>query len=60
MLVLTRRMFQSVLIGDVRVTVVDIRKGAVRLGIEAPKEMPVDRSEVREQKAAKVVSDGKA
>jgi carbon storage regulator len=49
MLVLSRRNDESILIGDdIRIVVVDIRENSVRLGIEAPKDMRVDRSEVRD------------
>jgi carbon storage regulator len=49
MLVLSRQRDESIIIGDnVVVTVVDIRGDKVRLGIEAPKEVPVHRQEVYE------------
>lgn len=51
MLVLERRLCQSIVIGDeVTVTVVDIRGDKVRLGIEAPRSVNVDRWEVRARK----------
>ena len=47
MLVLTRKKNESVVIGhNVSVTVVEIRGDKVRLGIVAPKEVPVHRQEV--------------
>lgn len=47
MLVLTRKVNESLVIGeDVVITVVDIKGDKVRLGIEAPKEIPVARSEI--------------
>ena len=47
MLVLSRRVSQSIKIGnDVEVTVVKIEKDKVRIGITAPKTMPVNREEV--------------
>jgi len=47
MLVLSRQRDQSIVIGDnVVVTIVDIRGDKVRLGIEAPGEIPVHRHEV--------------
>lgn len=47
MLVLTRRLSEQIIIGDhVRVTVISIRGEKVRLGIEAPKDIPVHRLEV--------------
>ena len=49
MLVLSRGRDQSVVIGDnVVVTIVDIRRDKVRLGIDAPEEIPVHRREVYE------------
>ena len=47
MLVLSRQRDESIMIGDkVVVTIVDIRGDKVRLGIEAPAEIPVHRQEV--------------
>ncbi len=61
MLVLSRQRDESIMIGDnVVVTIVDIRGDKVRLGIEAPTEIPVHRQEVYEaikrenQKASKI------
>ena len=49
MLVLSRQRDESIIIGDnVVVTIVDIRGDKVRLGIEAPTEVPVHRQEVYE------------
>ena len=49
MLVLSRQRDESIMIGDkVVVTIVDIRGDKVRLGIEAPEEVPVHRQEVYE------------
>ena len=49
MLVLSRQRDESIMIGDkVVVTIVDIRGDKVRLGIEAPEEIPVHRQEVYE------------
>lgn len=47
MLVLSRQRDESIVIGDnIVITVVDIRGDKVRLGINAPTEIPVHRSEV--------------
>ena len=47
MLVLSRQKDESIMIGDdVEVTIVDVRKDKVRLGLTAPKEIPVHRREV--------------
>ncbi len=47
MLVLSRHRDESIMIGDdVMITVVDIRGDKVRLGIDAPPEIPVHRQEI--------------
>ena len=49
MLVLSRQRDESIIIGDnIVVTIVDIRGDKVRLGIDAPTEIPVHRREVYE------------
>ncbi len=49
MLVLSRHRDESIMIGDdVVITIVDIRGDKVRLGIDAPKDIPVHRREVYE------------
>lgn len=49
MLVLSRKKNESVVINDdIIIVVVEIRGDKVRLGIEAPKEVPVHRREVYE------------
>ena len=46
-LVLTRKSNQSIMIGDdVEITVVSVAGDKVRLGIDAPREIPVHRAEV--------------
>ena len=67
MLVLSRQRDESIFIGDnIKITVVDIRGDKVRLGIEAPTEIPVHRQEVYEaiqreqQRAAGPVREGHA
>jgi carbon storage regulator len=56
MLVLTRRIDQTILIGDpksglppLEITVIEVRGDQVRLGIKAPRDMPVHRKEIYEQ-----------
>ncbi len=47
MLVLSRQTDEQIVIGDnIVITVVDIRGDKVRLGIEAPSDVPVHRREV--------------
>lgn len=49
MLVLSRQRDESIIIGDnIKITVVDIRGDKVRLGIQAPREIPVHRLEIAE------------
>ncbi|HPC96203.1 MAG TPA: carbon storage regulator CsrA [Sedimentisphaerales bacterium] len=47
MLVLSRQRDESIMIGDdVEITIVDVRGDKVRLGINAPKHIPVHRREI--------------
>jgi carbon storage regulator len=47
MLVLSRKLGEKIHIGDnICITVVDIDRGKVRLGIEAPRSVPVYRQEL--------------
>ena len=49
MLVLSRKKNETIIINnDIVITVVEIRGDKVRLGIEAPKDVPVHRQEVYE------------
>ena len=50
MLVLSRKRQESIRISDsIVVTVLDIRRNQVRIGIDAPKEVPVLRTEIWKQ-----------
>jgi len=56
MLVLTRQSGQTIVIGtDIVIRVIEVRGRRVRLGIEAPRDITVDRGEV----AATVARDGR-
>jgi carbon storage regulator len=64
MLVLSRHRDESIIIGDnIVVTIVDVRGDKVRLGIDAPTEIPVHRQEIYEaikrenQRSAQLKSD---
>jgi|Deesub1362A_J573_1020465.scaffolds.fasta_scaffold00087_101 carbon storage regulator len=47
MLVLTRRSNEALRIGDnIKITVVEVKGNQVRLGIEAPAEIPIYREEI--------------
>ena len=51
MLVLTRRLNETLIIGDdIKVTILGINGSQVKMGIEAPKNISVDREEVRLRK----------
>ena len=50
MLVLSRRTWQDIRIGDdITVTVVEIQDDCVRIGIKAPRSVPVHREDVYDQ-----------
>ncbi|HEY5675058.1 MAG TPA: carbon storage regulator CsrA [Malonomonas sp.] len=50
MLVLTRKKGEGIVIGDdICITVVELKGGGVRIGIDAPKSMKVHRQEVYER-----------
>lgn len=58
MLVLSRKKNESIVIdGGIKITVVEVRGDKVRLGIEAPREIPVMRSEIVPQETAAVATD---
>jgi carbon storage regulator len=59
MLILTRRPHESIRIGNgVRITVLGFKGSQVRLGIEAPPNVSVDRQEIWERKQQEVLVDG--
>lgn len=58
MLVLSRMKDEVIVIGkgaeEIRITLVDLRGDKARIGVTAPKSVPVDREEVRRAKDAQV------
>ena len=59
MLVLSRKVGQRILIGDqVAITVVRVSQGAVRIGVEAPVELPIVREEIKRELQAAPLSLG--
>lgn len=55
MLVLSRKTRQEVYISDnVRIVVLGIFRGKVKLGIEAPKEVPVRRDNIKDTKEGQI------
>lgn len=50
MLILTRKLGESIAIGDeVRVTLIDVQGRQVKIGVSAPKNVPIHRLEVYEK-----------
>lgn len=66
MLVLSRKANQSIMIGDdIRILVVGVDRDQVKLGIEAPRHVPVHRFEIfaeihRDEPTQKLAAVGKA
>ena len=52
MLVLGRRAGESIRIGDITVKIVDARSNQVKVGIDAPKDIPIVRQELEKRDAA--------
>jgi carbon storage regulator len=59
MLVLSRKLGEKIYISDnICITVVDIDRGKIRLGIEAPRDVPIFRQELlSDPKAAQAPAD---
>jgi carbon storage regulator len=61
MLILTRRLSEDVRVGDeVVVTILGVKGNQVRIGVSAPKSVPVHRREVYERFQAERLREGPA
>ena len=59
MLILTRRIGETLIIRDnIRVTVLDVSGNQIRIGVTAPREVPVHREEVAERIRAEAANSG--
>jgi carbon storage regulator len=60
LLILTRRVNESLMIGDqISVRVLEVKGSQVRLGVNAPREVPVHRKEVYERVQREVADANK-
>ena len=58
MLVLSRKLGEKIYIGEnVCITVVDIDRGKIRLGIEAPRDVPIYRQELLPSKGGEATQE---
>jgi carbon storage regulator len=56
MLVLSRKLGEKIVIGDnITVTIVKIDRNQIRIGIEAPQDVPVYREEIAPQRVSRSV-----
>ena len=61
MLVLSRKLGEKIYISDnICITVVDIDRGKIRLGIEAPRDVPIFRQELLTENKGKSPPDAQA
>jgi carbon storage regulator len=61
MLVLSRKLGEKIFIGNnICITVVDIDRGKIRLGIEAPRDVPIYRQELLPLKGAEAPASNAA
>ena len=61
MLVLSRKLGEKIYIGDnICITVVDIDRGKIRLGIEAPRDVPIYRQELLPLNQQQQPADGQS
>lgn len=53
MLVLTRKIGEQIIIADhIRISIVEVGPGRVKIGIEAPRSVTIDRAEIHDRKLA--------
>ena len=58
MLVLTRKIGEEIVIaGNIRISIVEVGPGRVKIGIVAPRSVSVDRAEVHEKKQSGAVEE---
>ena len=56
MLILSRKINESIVIGnDIILTVVEVSHGKVRIGIDAPQDIPVFRKELLDETSGKAI-----
>lgn len=61
MLVLTRKVGQTVTIGhDIKITIMELRGGQVKLGVEAPRDVTIHREEIYQRIQEENVAAAKA
>ena len=55
MLVLTRKVGEEIVIaGHIRISIVDVASGRVKIGIVAPRSVTIDRAEIHEKKSTEL------
>jgi len=58
MLILTRKMGETITIGEnIQIQVLSVKGGQVRIGVDAPRDVMVNREEVYERLQAEVASE---
>ena len=55
-LVLSRKLGESIWVGDALITFISVSEGKVRVAINADKSIPVDRAEIRERREREAAS----
>lgn len=55
MLVLSRKSDERIMIGDIELVILEIRGNKVRLGIKAPREISVVRTELTQSRASTAI-----